>query len=141
MAQDLVSASWNHLSLQLCCSKASLWLPTALPGHGPGWDGSTSPPSLGLSPGRCPVPRVGAGLVPPGCLLLVRVVGGPWMSDPTLPPCMESPNSGFWLPIPKGVAGFYNSLTCTSAWTSLFLNTISTLNHGCWYPPPLTLNL
>lgn len=85
--------------------------------HCPGWDGSMSPPSLGLSLWSCPMLRIEADLVPPGRLLLVGVVDGPWMSDPALPPHMESYNSGFWFPIPKGVAGFYNALTCSSACT------------------------
>lgn len=71
------------------------------------------------------MPKVGAHLEPPGCLLLVGVQDGPWMSDPTLPPHMESPSSGFWFPIPKWIADFCNSLTCTSAWTFLKYNQYS----------------
>lgn len=139
MAQDPLSAP----GLTSPCSDAVARLVPGSPLPCPAMDQAGMDPHLHqpwLVPGRCSMP-LGAELVPPGCLLLVGVVDGPCMSDPTLPPHMGSPNSGFWFPIPEWVSGFYNSLECTSSWTSVSLNTISTLNHGCWYPSPLRLNL
>lgn len=126
--KDLICTpqNWGHQPQpQWCHSKASLQLPTGLPGNGLSWagptHGPTSWPNIGPSLRMSLVAGAGAAVVSPGFPLLAEVVNGPWLTEPILSPTIGSPLM-FVAPHPQAVIWPLLLPDMYSMWTLSFLS-------------------